>query len=242
VAALDRALALADRDPVAETIGCDLDLDVARPLQKLFGVNRAVAEGGLCLGRGSLECRGDVAFRVDAAHSLPTPARRGLEQDRITRAPPERGELPCVPRRARHAGHDRNTRPFHQDTARRLRAHGFHGRRRRPDEREPRGRARPRELRALREKSVSRVHERRRGPPRRIEQGGHRQVALGGGRGAQPDRVVRGRDVGRRAVGVGVDRDGLDSEVAAGAKNAKGDFAAVRDEESHGQKPVAGSR
>jgi hypothetical protein len=242
VTPLDAALPLPDRDAAAEPVGRDLDFDVARPLEQLLGVDCAVAEGRLGLGAGALERGGGVLVAVDPAHSLAAAPRRSLEQDRVTRAPAELPDLRVVARGPGHAGHDRNARLLHQDAARRLRAHGFDGLGRGSDERQTRARARPREPCALREKSVSRVHERRRGPPRRFEQCRHREVALRGGRGAEPDRVVRGRDVRCRAVGVGVDRDGLDPEVAAGAENAEGDFAAVRDEESHGREVEGGRR
>jgi hypothetical protein len=57
------------------------------------------------------------------------------------------------------------------------------------------------------------------------------EVALGGGRGAEAVGFVGGEDVERGAVGVGVDGDGGDAELAAGADDAEGDLAAVGDED-----------
>src|SRR5262245_17009834 len=44
VTALDRAVALAERDHVAVPVGEDLDLDVARALEKALAEDRVVAE------------------------------------------------------------------------------------------------------------------------------------------------------------------------------------------------------
>ena len=50
VAALQRAVALAEMDGVALAVAEHLDLDVARALQIFFEIDRVVAEGGLGLG------------------------------------------------------------------------------------------------------------------------------------------------------------------------------------------------
>ena len=59
----------------------------------------------------------------------------------------------------------------------------------------------------------------------------NRQIALGGRRRPDRDGAI-GRDHVRRArVGVGVHRDALDAELAAGADDPERDLAAVGDEE-----------
>jgi hypothetical protein len=78
VAALDGALALAQVQRVAVAVGQQLDLDVARPLQELLHVHRAVAERGLRLVAGRLEGALDLVLARHDAHPLPAPARRGL--------------------------------------------------------------------------------------------------------------------------------------------------------------------
>ena len=52
VAALQRAVALAEMDGVALAVAQHLDLDVARLLEIFFEVDRVVAEGGARLGAG----------------------------------------------------------------------------------------------------------------------------------------------------------------------------------------------
>jgi len=49
VAALDRAVALAERRDVAVRVGEELDLDVARPLEVALAEDRVVAERRRCL-------------------------------------------------------------------------------------------------------------------------------------------------------------------------------------------------
>jgi hypothetical protein len=46
---LDRAFALEQMNGVAMSVSKDLNLDVARPIDQALDVERAVAEGGLCL-------------------------------------------------------------------------------------------------------------------------------------------------------------------------------------------------
>ncbi len=54
------------------------------------------------------------------------------------------------------------------------------------------------------------------------------EVALGGGRRSDSDRVVGFTHVQRGAVGLRIDRDRLDAQIAAGADHAHGDLAAIR--------------
>ena len=63
VAALDRALALAEVDDVAVVIAEDLELDVARVLDVLLDVDVADAEGRLGLALRGLERLGQL-FRL----------------------------------------------------------------------------------------------------------------------------------------------------------------------------------
>ncbi len=58
------------------------------------------------------------------------------------------------------------------------------------------------------------------------------QVALIAVGRADTDRFARQMDVGSVAVGFGVDSDGLDAHLVAGADHAKRDFASIGDENS----------
>jgi hypothetical protein len=57
------------------------------------------------------------------------------------------------------------------------------------------------------------------------------QVAVGGGRGADPDGLVGLGDVTGARVGVAVDGDAGDAHAAQGGDDADGDLAAVGDED-----------
>ena len=58
------------------------------------------------------------------------------------------------------------------------------------------------------------------------------EIALGGGRRSDGDRVVGLAHVQRGAIGLRIDRDRLDAQVAAGADHAHGDLAAIRNQDS----------
>ncbi len=62
VAALDGALALAERDDVAVLVGEDLELDVARALDELLHVHVAVAERRRGFAGGGMEEIGQLLF------------------------------------------------------------------------------------------------------------------------------------------------------------------------------------
>jgi hypothetical protein len=64
-----------------------------------------------------------------------------------------------------------------------------------------------------------------------IDHGGHIQVAFRGGGGPHPDRGVRRGHVPGAGIGIGVDGDGTDSQLAGGADDAQGDLAPVGDEQ-----------
>ena len=63
VAALQRAVALAEMHAVAVAVAQHLDLDVARLAEVFLEIDRVVAEGGLGLGAGQRERLGGVVRR-----------------------------------------------------------------------------------------------------------------------------------------------------------------------------------
>jgi hypothetical protein len=101
--------------------------------------------------------------------------------------------------------------------------------RRGPDEVDIRRDARLREFRVLGEKPVTgmdRIGARDLGggnDARDVE------VRFARGRGPDADVVVGEADVERFPIGLGVDSDGLDAQLATGSDDAQSDFAAVRD-------------
>ena len=83
----------------------------------------------------------------------------------------------------------------------------------------------------LGEEPVAGVHGVGTGTPRDVEQLGHVEVRLGRPGTSQGVRLVRDAHVQRLPVGVGVDGDGPDAGVTAGAGDADGDLTAVGDED-----------
>ena len=79
--------------------------------------------------------------------------------------------------------------------------------------------------------SSYRVNRVRAARDRRRDDVGDRQVRFRGGRGADADGLVGQLDVQAVLVGGGVDRDGGEAELLAGADDADGDLAAVGDED-----------
>src|SRR5581483_9716278 len=79
VAALDRALALAEIDDVAVLVAQHLDFDMARIDDELLDEYAVVAEGGLRLRAGAREPLRHLGPRMRDAHALAAAAGRGLD-------------------------------------------------------------------------------------------------------------------------------------------------------------------
>src|SRR6185369_1556964 len=83
VAALDRALALAEVQQRAVPIAEHLHLDVARTDEELLQVDPAVTERRLRLTTRGRERVGELALRRDRPHALPAAARGRLHEHGI---------------------------------------------------------------------------------------------------------------------------------------------------------------
>ena len=109
VAPLHGAIALAQVDRVAVLVGKDLDLDVARVLEKLLHVHRRVVEGRRRLGLGGLHRVQQRRLGVHHAHAAPATAARRLDDDRVANrlgdALDRRRVVGQFTFGARHAGH-----------------------------------------------------------------------------------------------------------------------------------------
>ena len=97
VAALQRAVALAEMDGAAMAVAEHLDFDVARPREIFLEIDRVVAERGLRLGaRGGERVETGRRRLARDLHAAPAAAGRRLDQhreaDRLarSRAPPDR--------------------------------------------------------------------------------------------------------------------------------------------------------
>ena len=83
VAALDRAVALAEVDHVAVLVGQHLHLHVARVGQVALDVDGRVVEELLALARGALERLLELGLLERDAEALAAAAARGLDGDRV---------------------------------------------------------------------------------------------------------------------------------------------------------------
>ena len=210
VAALHRAVALAQMEAGAVRIAQDLHLDVARALDVALVDEPAVAEGGLGLARRGLDRRDELAGIAHHAHAAAAAAGARLDEQRVA-------DLVRVGA-ARHDGHARALRQLARGVLapeRRERAG------RRAHEHEPRRAAGLGQLGRLREEAVAgveRLRARRRGG--HGERGGV-QVAR------HLDRGV-GLALGDGAALVGRhEREAAHAELAARADDAHGDLAAA---------------
>src|SRR5436305_904537 len=83
MAALDRALALAERTDVPVAIGEQLDLDVTRPFDVALAEDAAVAERRLRLAPRSVERGVEIGRRADDAHPTPAATRGRLHEQGV---------------------------------------------------------------------------------------------------------------------------------------------------------------
>ena len=87
------------------------------------------------------------------------------------------------------------------------------------------------EQRVLGEEAVPRVHGLRAGSQRGLDQGVDLQIALRRRRRPDQERLVGVGGVQCASIGLRVDGDGADAELAQRAGDADGDLAAVRDQD-----------
>ena len=129
VAALERAVTLAEGDDVTVGVADELDLDVTGRPDLALQVDGAVAERRAGLGRSGRQGRGQLVGRRDPAHA-PSPATGGrLDQQREPdrrRLGDDRRDLirPVDRRRIQRPRHDRDARIARSATRRELVAEG----------------------------------------------------------------------------------------------------------------------
>jgi hypothetical protein len=227
---LDRAVALAEVDDVAVRVGEDLDLHVARVLEVALDVHRRIREVRLPLAARRLERACRLGRLAHDLHPLAAAAGSGLDDQRVADLLAEPDDLLRGADRLGRPRHDRHARLAHARAGRRLVAHQLDRLRRRPDPDEAGRFDRAREPRVLGEEAVPRVHGVGVRRASGLEQLLDDEVAVRSRLAPERERVVGRRDVRRAAVGVGVDRDRPEPELAERAEHADRDLAAVRDE------------
>ncbi len=96
VAALQRAIALAEMDGLALAVAQHLDFDVARLLQIFLDIDGVVAEGGLGFAARGRQRGGKFGRAARDLHAAPAAAGGSLDQHRIADLA---GDLARLPRR-----------------------------------------------------------------------------------------------------------------------------------------------
>ena len=230
MAPLGGAVALEQVHDAAVRVGEHLHLDVARALDQALDQQRAVAERGARLAPRGGERLRQLRGRAHDPHALAAAAGGGLDHQReADGAGRLRREL--LVGRVLERGHDRDVGGQRDPARLVLAAEPLDHVGRRADERQAGVRAGAGERGVLGQEAVAGVDGLRAGAAGGVDQRGDREVGLGRGGGADPQRDVGGADVRRLAVGVRVDGDRAQAERAGGADHAQRDLPAVGDED-----------
>ena len=210
--ALDRALALAEREHAAVPVAEHLDLDVARRHDRLLEVDAAVAERRVRLGRGASRRPPRAPRARHEPHALPTAAGRRLQQHRVADPVGDRCARRLV-RPTRGAAHHRHAGRAPSRLRLHLVAHALHHVRIGPMKTRSLSAHARDERGVLGEEAVAGVDGLAAGRLGGRDDARDREVALRCRRRADADRAVREAHVERVAVGGRVDGDGLDAEL-----------------------------
>ena len=231
VAALERAVALTQMDGGALAVAEHLELDMAGIAQVFFKVDGRVPERRLGLRARLGDQGGEVVRIFDHLHAAPTAARRRLDDHRIADLVRDRRRLVRIAHRAGRSGDERQAQSARLALRGNLVAHdpdvfGFGA-----DELQPVLLHDLREARVLRQKAVARVDRVGLADLGRRDDVGDIQIAVGGRRRADADRLVRQAHVHGVGVGGRVDRDRADAHFVRGPVDAQRDFAPVGDQQ-----------
>ena len=231
VAALHGALAVAEDGYAALAVAEDLQLDVVRLDQQAFEVDIAGAEGAVGGGAGAAQRAGELLRAAHLGHADPAAAERGFDQQRVADRFGGRFGF-VVGDRAVAAGDHGQAELVHRAARLVLVAHQLHVFGRGADEGDAARLAGLGEVGVFGEQPVAGVDGVAAGRDGGVEHGVDVDVGLGDGGRADVGRAVGFADMQGVGVGHGVDGVGLDAESAAGARDARGDFAAVGDQDA----------
>ncbi len=231
MAALQRAVAIAQVNRIALAVGQHLDFHVAWIGQELLEVDHWVAEGGAGFVAGQLGRGDQVLFLVHHTHAATTTTTGGLDDHRIAYFASDSQRFLLVFReRAVGAGNGGDAGLLHGVLGRHLVAHQADHIGGRADEGEAGFLHLLGEIGILGEEAVAGVNAIGAGYLGSGDDRRNAQVGLGGGGRADAHGLVGQRHVHQVTVGSGVHRHGLDAQFLAGAQDTKGDLAAVGDQ------------
>jgi hypothetical protein len=229
VPALERAVALAEISH-GPAVADDLYLDVPRARPELLDVEVAAPERSARLRAAARPCGLERVRGAHRAHAASAAAGHRLHHHRRSRTQRVQEAGGLVERRgAVRPARDRHLAPRGELARRRLVAEERERLGAWADEAERGGRARAREVVALREEPVPGVHGVAAGEPRDADQ----RVDVEVGRNAAPAQCVNDVDVAeveRRRVVLGVHADRLDPELGGRARDPDRDLSAIGDQ------------
>ncbi|MCC2690978.1 MAG: choline dehydrogenase [Rhizobiaceae bacterium] len=215
----------------AEMVAEHLHLDVPGPFDEFFHQHAVVAECRPGLAPGACQRRLEVVRAIDLAHALAAAARPRLHQHGVADLQRLGGKRRGILRLAVIAGDNRHAGLLHQALGRVLQPHGADGGRRGADEDQPGRRHLVDETGILRQEPVAGMDRLCPGRSRRRDDPVAAQIAVGGRRGADMDRLVGHLHMHGAPIGVGVDGDGRDAEAPGRADDPAGNLAAIGDQD-----------
>ena len=230
VAALQRAVALAQVNGAALAVAQHLDLDVARLLEVLLDIDIAIAESGLRLRLGRAHGEFEIGLGASHLHAAPAAAGSGLDDDRIADVGGHAARFRKVRDAAFRARNHRDAKILGRELGGDLVAHDADVFRRGADELhamlgEDVGKAG-----VLGEETVARMDSLGPGDLAGRDDGRNVEVAVTRRRRPDAHALVGEAHVHCVGVGGGVNGDRLDAEFAAGAQHPERNLAPVCDE------------
>ena len=231
VAALYRAIAFMKMHALPVPVGKHLHFDMARPGQVTFEQDLVRTECRQCLPLAGSQCHGEILCALDNPHALAAAAQRGLDQDRKADATGFlRQKVRCL-FAAVVAGYQRHTGGAHQLFGCGFAAHGSNRFGGRADKDQSGTLASAGKIRVFRQEAVTGVD----GFGPAVAGDGQEafgiQIAFAGRCRAEPPGFVGFADKQGTGIGIRIDGNGADTELAAGADDPAGDFATVGDQD-----------
>ncbi len=229
---LHGAITLPKVHDVAVMIGDELDLDVPRALDVALEIDAGVAEGGLSLRGRLLQGAFERKIVGGDAHAAAPAAGRRLDQNRKADLMGQPNRLRFIRDQSLAPRHDRNAGIAGQPPGLVLVPQAAHRLGRGADEVDVAGAADFVEMGVLGKKPVAGMDRLHIADFGRADHAIDPQVAIGRlGRANAKRRVGQAEIVGV-AVGLAVNRDRLDPQLAAGANHPQGDLTAIGNQDA----------
>ena len=201
---------------------------MARAIDELLEIDTRVLERGRGLVARHLKGLDEVRLVPANPHSLAAAARGRLDQNGEADRPGQTQGLGIAGDRPRGAGHAGHLGRGGDLLGLGLQPHLADGLVGRADELEIAAPADLGELGVLAQEPVPGVDRLHVGDLGGRDQPGDVQIAVGAGGLTDADRPIGELQVGRPAIGLGVDRDHLDPQLLAGSNDSQGDLTTVR--------------